>query len=186
MALLLGAPGRREPPSLLNIFQEINRTCPTPRSGRTRRVPAGCHPRLPRRLGSPGRAAAQCGTNGGAWSRGSHQGRGWEQFTDRSSRSEREGDRLVFMLWGSYAQKKGAIVDRSRHCVLSSPHPSPLSAHRGFFGCRHFSKANRYLDERPGADRLVCRRVACFRTRRLLAPERRRISSNAASRRLIR
>ena len=57
--------------------------------------------------------------------------------------AEREG--LVLMLWGSYAQKKGAIVDRSRHCVLSSPHPSPLSAHRGFFGCRHFSKANRYL-----------------------------------------
>ena len=77
---------------------------------------------------------------------GSHQGRGWETFTDRIVEvlnAEREG--LVFMLWGSYAQKKGAIVDRSRHCVLSSPHPSPLSAHRGFFGSRHFSKANRYL-----------------------------------------
>ena len=77
---------------------------------------------------------------------GSHQGRGWETFTDRIVAILNEQcDGLVFMLWGSYAQKKGAIVDRDRHCVLAGPHPSPLSAHRGFFGCRHFSKANRYL-----------------------------------------
>ena len=55
-------------------------------------------------------------------------------------------EHLVFLLWGSYAQKKGAIVDRKRHCVLTAPHPSPLSAHRGFFGCRHFSAANAYLE----------------------------------------
>lgn len=79
---------------------------------------------------------------------GSHQGRGWETFTDRvveAINAQREG--VVFMLWGAYAQKKGAIVDRARHCVLSAPHPSPLAAHRGFFGCRHFSKANTYLAE---------------------------------------
>ena len=77
---------------------------------------------------------------------GAHQGKGWEQFTDRAIQllnERREG--LVFMLWGSYAQKKGAIIDTARHCVLTAPHPSPLSAHRGFFGCRHFSKANAYL-----------------------------------------
>jgi len=79
---------------------------------------------------------------------GSHQGKGWERFTDQVVRllnAERDG--LVFMLWGSYALKKGAVIDRRRHCVLTAPHPSPLSAHRGFFGCRHFSKANRYLEE---------------------------------------
>lgn len=80
---------------------------------------------------------------------GSHQGRGWEGFTDHVVdvlNRDREG--LVFMLWGSYAQKKGAIVDASRHCVLRTTHPSPLSAHRGFLGCGHFSKANRYLARR--------------------------------------
>ena len=76
----------------------------------------------------------------------SHQGKGWETFTDRVIdvvNGEREG--VVFMLWGSYAQRKGAIIDRQRHCVLQSPHPSPLSAHRGFFGCGHFIAANEYL-----------------------------------------
>ncbi len=79
---------------------------------------------------------------------GSHQGKGWEQFTDRIvSELNRERDGLVFMLWGSYAQKKGASIDRDRHLVLRAPHPSPLSAHRGFFGCRHFSKANTWLEQ---------------------------------------
>jgi uracil-DNA glycosylase len=59
--------------------------------------------------------------------------------------------RLVFLLWGNYAQKKGAIVDRQRHCVLSAPHPSPLSAHRGFMGCGHFSQTNQYLEEHDQA-----------------------------------
>ena len=77
---------------------------------------------------------------------GSHQGKGWETFTDAVIRilSERK-DHLVFILWGSYAQKKGGVIDRSRHLVLSSAHPSPLSAYRGFFGNHHFSKANDYL-----------------------------------------
>lgn len=77
---------------------------------------------------------------------GSHQGRGWERFTDEVIRrlaEQREG--LVFILWGAYAAKKGEFIDRSRHLVLTSPHPSPLSASRGFFGNHHFSRANSYL-----------------------------------------
>ena len=79
---------------------------------------------------------------------GSHQGKGWETFTDaivQLLNDEREG--LVFMLWGSYAMKKGAVIDRRKHQVLKAPHPSPLSAHRGFLGCRHFSSANDYLQQ---------------------------------------
>lgn len=76
----------------------------------------------------------------------SHQGKGWEAFTDRViSILNQEKEHLVFMLWGAYAQKKGAVIDEGRHLVLRAPHPSPLSAHRGFLGCRHFSKANSYL-----------------------------------------
>lgn len=83
---------------------------------------------------------------------GSHQGRGWEAFTDAvvaQLNAEREG--LVYLLWGSYAQKKGRILDPRRHKVLKAPHPSPLSAHRGFLGCGHFSAANRYLEQRGQA-----------------------------------
>ncbi len=75
-----------------------------------------------------------------------HQGKGWEQFTDKiieTINSQCEG--VVFLLWGSYAQKKGAMIDVKRHCVLKAPHPSPLSAYRGFFGCQPFSKTNDYL-----------------------------------------
>ncbi|ASY64371.1 Uracil-DNA glycosylase, family 1 [Sinorhizobium sojae CCBAU 05684] len=76
----------------------------------------------------------------------SHQGRGWERFTDAVIRAINEQQQpVVFMLWGSYAQKKAAFVDRSRHLVLTAPHPSPLSAHSGFLGCRHFSQANTFL-----------------------------------------
>ncbi len=79
----------------------------------------------------------------------SHRGQGWERFTDRVIEViNRETENTVFLLWGSYAQKKGAIIDRSRHLVLESPHPSPLSANRGFFGCGHFSAANDYLEEK--------------------------------------
>ena len=99
---------------------------------------------------------------------GAHQGRGWELFTDAAIHAlaeQREG--LVFILWGSHAQKKGAFIDERRHLVLRAPHPSPLSAHRGFFGTRPFSQANQWLQERgeepidwtlPPADSL--RRVA--------------------------
>ena len=76
----------------------------------------------------------------------SHQGRGWETFTDAAVRALAERrEHLVFMLWGASAQRKGAFIDRSRHCVIESPHPSPLSAFRGFFGSRPFSRANAYL-----------------------------------------
>ncbi len=80
---------------------------------------------------------------------GSHQGQGWEQFTDKVvSVINEKKDGVVFMLWGSYAQKKGAVIDRKRHLVLTAPHPSPLSAYRGFLGCRHFSQCNEYLQSR--------------------------------------
>lgn len=78
----------------------------------------------------------------------SHANWGWEQFTDRVvAQLNTHRDGLVFMLWGSHAQKKGAMIDRKRHLVLQAPHPSPLSASRGFFGCRHFSQANAYLQQ---------------------------------------
>ena len=77
---------------------------------------------------------------------GSHQGKGWEGFTDHVvDVLNREREQLVFLLWGSYAQKKGAVIDARRHRVLKAPHPSPLSAHRGFIGCGHFSAANQFL-----------------------------------------
>ncbi len=83
---------------------------------------------------------------------GAHQGKGWEGFTDHVVdvlNREREG--LVFLLWGSYAQAKGKVIDTRRHRVLKAPHPSPLSAHRGFLGCRHFSQTNDYLARRGQA-----------------------------------
>jgi uracil-DNA glycosylase len=78
---------------------------------------------------------------------GSHQGRGWEAFTDAVVASlSHEREHLVFLLWGAYAQRKGRDIDPRRHRVLRAPHPSPLSAHRGFIGCGHFSETNRYLE----------------------------------------
>ena len=78
----------------------------------------------------------------------SHAGRGWEVFTDKIIEILNKRDGLVFLLWGAQAQKKGLTIDRRRHLVLEAPHPSPLSAHRGFFGCKHFSKTNKFLRER--------------------------------------
>ena|SRR5690554_1292915 len=79
---------------------------------------------------------------------GAHQNKGWETFTDKVIETvNRERDGVVFLLWGSYAKKKGRHIDRNRHLVLDGPHPSPLSAYRGFFGCRHFSKVNECLRE---------------------------------------
>ena len=85
----------------------------------------------------------------------SHRDRGWERFTDAAIAAvNARSDPVVFMLWGSYAQKKAAFVDTSKHLVLKAPHPSPLSAHSGFFGCRHFSTANAFLEShgRPPID----------------------------------
>jgi uracil-DNA glycosylase len=126
------------PPSLQNIFAELERDIGIPRP------PHGCLESWAQQgvllLNSVltverGRAA-------------SHQGKGWEEFTDRVVQVLNENrSGLVFLLWGSYAERKGRIIDRARHCVLSSPHPSPLSAYKGFIGNGHFSAANRYLRE---------------------------------------
>jgi len=79
---------------------------------------------------------------------GSHQKKGWEQFTDAViEKLSSESTHLVFMLWGAYAQQKGAVIDTTKHLVLKAVHPSPLSAHRGFIGCGHFGKANSYLQQ---------------------------------------
>ncbi|MFW6094428.1 MAG: uracil-DNA glycosylase [Pseudomonadota bacterium] len=133
-------PGVERPPSLVNVFREIDDDL----GGPDRRIPEGrgCLESWARQ-GVLLLNAVLTVERGRA---GSHRGRGWETFTDRVVEvlcEQRE--HLVFMLWGSYAQKKGARVDRDRHLVLAAPHPSPLSAHRGFFGCRHFSRANEYL-----------------------------------------
>lgn len=79
---------------------------------------------------------------------GSHQNQGWETFTDEVIKViSMQGENVVFMLWGAYAQKKADLIDSKKHLILKAPHPSPLSAHRGFLGCRHFSQANKYLSE---------------------------------------
>ena len=129
--------GVRVPPSLVNIYKEIE-------SDLGRQPPAGGNLQFWAEQGILLLNAVLTVERGHA---SAHQGKGWEKFTDRVVAELNEGrDHLVFMLWGSYAMKKGAIIDRDRHFVLSAPHPSPLSAHRGFLGCRHFSKANAWLE----------------------------------------
>jgi uracil-DNA glycosylase len=127
------------PPSLANIFRELETDLglPTP--------PHGCL--LPwARQGVLLLNAVLTVERGRA---GAHHGKGWERFTDAViDQLAHSGDPKVFMLWGAQAQRKGARIDTSRHCVLKAPHPSPLSAHRGFFGCRHFSRANEWLRSR--------------------------------------
>ncbi|TVR37558.1 MAG: uracil-DNA glycosylase [Cryomorphaceae bacterium] len=126
------------PPSLVNIYKELESDlgCPRPVSGNL-----SC-------WAEQGVLLLNATLTVRAHQAGSHQGKGWEEFTDaviNTLAGERE--KIVFMLWGSYAQRKGRMIDRQRHLVLEAPHPSPLSAHRGFFGCRHFSQANSYLQE---------------------------------------
>ncbi len=128
--------GIQMPPSLINIFKEI-------RNDLGKEIPPS---------GSLDRWADQgvlllnATLTVRANQAGSHQNKGWETFTDAAIRTlADENESLVFMLWGSYAQKKGEFIDSSRHYVLKSVHPSPLSANRGFFGSRHFSKTNAYL-----------------------------------------
>ena len=132
-------PGVPAPPSLENIFAEIERDLRIPRPDH------GCL--LPwARQGVLLLNAVLTVERGQA---GSHQGKGWEGFTDAcidALNREREG--IVFLLWGSYAQAKGKLIDTTRHRVLKAPHPSPLSAYRGFIGCGHFSRANEYLVQR--------------------------------------
>lgn len=131
--------GVRLPPSLLNIFKELqtDQGVPLSKNGNLERwADQGVLLLNSVLTVEQGKAAA-------------HQGRGWEKFTDKIIQllnDQREG--LVFILWGSYAQKKGAFIDRQKHLVLECVHPSPLSSHRGFFGSKPFSKANEYLKSR--------------------------------------
>jgi uracil-DNA glycosylase len=130
--------GLRIPPSLLNIYKELQDDL-------------GLQP--------PGTGNLESWAQQGvlllnatltvrAGSAGSHQGKGWEKFTDAVVQLlSTERQHLVFILWGAYAQRKGAVIDRTRHLVIESPHPSPLSAHRGFFGSKPFSRTNTYLTE---------------------------------------
>ncbi len=129
-------PGTQLPPSLVNIFKEV-------------RDDTGAEPQADgdlSRWARQGVLLLNSTLTVEAHKAASHQRRGWEEFTDEViMRLARDRQGLVFMLWGSYAIRKGAFIDRERHLVLTSPHPSPLSAYRGFFGNHHFSQANAYL-----------------------------------------
>jgi uracil-DNA glycosylase len=138
------------PPSLKNIFKERDADLYA-NGGADAGAPVSRDPDLSRwaQQGVLLLNATLTVRNGAA---GSHQGKGWEQFTDAVIAAlSRECDGVVFLLWGSYARKKGATIDRARHLVLESAHPSPLSAHNGFFGCRHFSHTNAHLVARGAA-----------------------------------
>jgi len=130
------SPGVDVPPSLLNIFKEIERDLGHSRPDHGYLMP----------WARQGVLLLNAVLTVEAGRAGAHQGKGWEGFTDHIVETlDREREGLVFMLWGSYAQAKGRIIDGRKHCVLRAPHPSPLSAHRGFIGCGHFSAANRWL-----------------------------------------
>lgn len=131
-------PGIKTPPSLANIYKELQSDL-------------GIHPSIHGYLESWAKQgvlllnAVLTVENSNA---NAHQGKGWEQFTDKIIATVNEQcEHVVFMLWGSYAQKKGAAINANKHLVLKAPHPSPLSSYRGFFGCKHFSQANAYLQQ---------------------------------------
>ncbi|WP_424982094.1 uracil-DNA glycosylase [Maritalea sp. S77] len=131
-------PGVRIPPSLINIYKEIERDL-------------GISPPKHGFLESWAKQGVLLLNSVLTVERGqagAHQGKGWEKFTDAIiHRVNEQASPSVFLLWGSYAQKKASFINRDRHLVLTAPHPSPLSAHRGFLGCGHFSKANAFLQE---------------------------------------
>lgn len=134
-------PGVRPPPSLQNIFKEIESDLGHEVSRDTDLS----------RWARQGVLLLNATLTVRAASAGSHQGKGWEQFTDAViHKLNDERERIVFILWGNYARQKGASIDRSKHFVIESAHPSPFSAHSGFFGSRPFSKTNAYLEERGG------------------------------------
>ena len=139
-------PEIQTPPSLINIAKELSDDIPA--SNRTIEQSEQSNNRIPDLLSwtDQGVLLLNATLTVAAHRAGSHQGRGWETFTDAVVRALAEQrEHLVFILWGSYAQKKGWFIDRNRHCVIASAHPSPLSAYRGFFGSKPFSKANAYL-----------------------------------------
>ena len=124
------------PPSLQNIFKEITSDLgiPAPKTGNLTR------------WAEQGVLLLNATLTVRASQAGSHQGKGWEEFTDAVIKTISEkAENVVFILWGSYAIKKKALINASKHCILTAPHPSPLSSYRGFFGCKHFSKTNEYL-----------------------------------------
>lgn len=132
-------PGIQPPPSLQNMYKEIERDLglPIPRHG------------FLQSWANQGVFLLNATLTVEQARAGSHQGQGWEQFTDRAIQivnQQREG--VVFLLWGSYAQKKGQLIDGRKHLILRAPHPSPLSAYRGFMGCGHFSQVNKYLESK--------------------------------------
>ena len=131
-------PGVKTPPSLVNIYKELKRDIGF-------EIPNhGCL----QSWADQGVLLLNATLTVEQAKAGSHQQRGWEQFTDRVIELLSDSQKgLVFMLWGGYAQKKGQVIDQAKHLVLTAPHPSPLSAYRGFLGCGHFSKANHYLQE---------------------------------------
>ena len=128
--------GIQFPPSLQNIFKEITADLgiPAPKTGNLTR------------WAEQGVLLLNATLTVRASQAGSHQGKGWEEFTDSVIKIISEkSENVVFILWGSYAIKKKALINASKHCILTAPHPSPLSSYRGFFGCKHFSKTNTYL-----------------------------------------
>jgi uracil-DNA glycosylase len=125
------------PPSLKNIYKEIKNDIGTdvPTSGNLER------------WATQGVLLLNSTLTVAAGAPGSHQNKGWEEFTDAAVKAlSEEREHLVFLLWGNYAKKKGAHIDRTKHLVLEAAHPSPLGAYKGFFGCKHFSKTNEYLE----------------------------------------
>lgn len=137
MGLSFSVPeGVQIPPSLMNIYKEIHRDLGTP-------IPVSGDLR---RWAEQGVLLLNATLTVEAHKAGSHQGKGWEELTDAAIDALNKGkEHLVFMLWGSYAQRKGQFIDRRKHLVLQTSHPSPLSVYRGFDGCGHFSAANNYL-----------------------------------------
>ena len=128
--------GIQFPPSLQNIFKEITSDLgiPAPKTGNLTR------------WAEQGVLLLNATLTVRASQAGSHQGKGWEEFTDAVIKTISEkAENVVFILWGSYAIKKKSLIDASKHCILTAPHPSPLSSYRGFFGCKHFSQTNTYL-----------------------------------------
>ena len=128
--------GIQFPPSLQNIFKEITSDLgiPAPKTGNLTR------------WAEQGVLLLNATLTVRASQAGSHQGKGWEEFTDAVIKTISEkAENVVFILWGSYAIKKKSLINPSKHCILTAPHPSPLSSYRGFFGCKHFSQTNTYL-----------------------------------------
>jgi uracil-DNA glycosylase len=131
--------GALPPPSLQNIYKELADDCGLPFEALVKKGDLS-------RWAEQGVLLLNATLTVRAHQAGSHQEKGWEQFTDVAIKAlSEEREHLVFMLWGNYAKAKGAHIDRSKHLVLEAPHPSPFSAASGFFGCKHFSKANAYL-----------------------------------------